>query len=104
MDAERKSNITCELYTDSRLWHWLHILLIWVDTKRLKKFWDGDLEGFGSLDMEWPKGNEVNFWPADRLKSLLPVDSITLGVSSQACPKYPKQKVYIIFAIPQGKR
>ena len=33
--------------------------------------------------------------------SFLQVDSITLGVFSQACPKYPKQQVYNIFAISQ---
>ena len=31
--------------------------------------------------------------------SFLQVDSITLGVLSQACPKYPEQHVYNIFAI-----
>ena len=36
-------------------------------------------------------------------KSFLQVDSITLGLHSQACPKYPKQQVYNIFKISQGK-
>ena len=35
--------------------------------------------------------------------SFLQIDNITLGVFSQACPKYPKQQVYNIFAILQGK-
>ena len=35
--------------------------------------------------------------------SLLQVDSISLGVCSQACPNYPKQQFYNIFAISQGK-
>ena len=34
--------------------------------------------------------DEVKFLQADRLKSFLQVDSITLGVRSQTCPKYPK--------------
>ena len=42
--------------------------------------------------------DEVNFLPADKHESFLQVD-ITLGVHSQACPKYPKQQVYNIFAI-----
>ena len=43
--------------------------------------------------------DEVNFLPADKHESFLQVDNITLGVHSQACPKYPKQQVYNIFAI-----
>ena len=43
--------------------------------------------------------DEVNFLPADKDESFLQVDNITLGVHSQACPKYPKQQVYNIFAI-----
>ena len=35
-------------------------------------------------------GNEVDFLPADKHKSFLQADGITLGVHSQACPKYPK--------------
>ena len=35
--------------------------------------------------------------------SFLQDDGITLGVLSQGCPKYPKQQVYNIFAICQGK-
>ena len=33
-------------------------------------------------------GDEVAFLPADKHKSFLQVDSITLGVQSQACPQY----------------
>ena len=47
--------------------------------------------------------DEVDFLPADKHKSFLQVDSITLGVCSQACPKYPKQQVYNIFSISGGK-
>ena len=36
-------------------------------------------------------------------KSFLQVGSITLGVSSQTCPKYQKLSVYNVFAISQGK-
>ena len=32
------------------------------------------------------------------------VESITLGMYSQACSKYPKQQVYNVFATSQGKR
>ena len=42
-------------------------------------------------------GNEVDFLPADKHKSFLQVDSITFGVLSQTCPKYPKKQVYNIF-------
>ena len=42
--------------------------------------------------------------PADKHESFLQVDSITLGVRSQACPKYPKQEVYNSFALSQRKR
>ena len=49
-------------------------------------------------------GDEVDFLPADKHKSFLQDDSVILGVHSQACPKYPKQLVYNIFAICQGKR
>ena len=37
------------------------------------------------------------------MQIIMKVDSITLGVHSQACPKYPKQQVYNFFAISQGK-
>ena len=40
-------------------------------------------------------GDEVDFLPANKHKSFLQVDSITLGVHSQACPKYPKNKFAI---------
>ena len=49
-------------------------------------------------------GDEVDFLHADKRKKVLQVDSITLGKNSQACPEYPKQQVYNIFAISQGKR
>ena len=48
-------------------------------------------------------GDEVDFLPEDKLKSFLQAHSITLGADSQACLKYPKQQVYNIFAISQGK-
>ena len=46
--------------------------------------------------------DEVHFSTADKHRSFLQVDSITLGVHSQAYTKYPKQQVYNIFAISQG--
>ena len=46
----------------------------------------------------------VDFLPADKHESFLLVDGITLGVFSLVCPKYPKQQVYNIFAVSQGKR
>ena len=49
-------------------------------------------------------GYEIDFLPADKYKNFLQIDSITLGVHGQACPKHPKQQLYNIFAISQGKR
>ena len=40
----------------------------------------------------------------DNQKSFLQVASINLEVHSQACLKYPKQQVYNISGISQGKR
>ena len=37
------------------------------------------------------EGGEVDFLPANKHESFLQVDSITLGLLSQAFPKYPKQ-------------
>ena len=39
--------------------------------------------------------DEVDLLPADKRKSFLQSDSITLGLCTQACPKYPKQQVKI---------
>ena len=36
-------------------------------------------------------GDEIDFLPANKREGFLQVDSITLGLFSQACPKYPKQ-------------
>ena len=49
-------------------------------------------------------GNEVDILPADKQKSFLQVNSITLGEKSQTSWMYSKQQVYNIFAISQGKR
>ena len=49
-------------------------------------------------------GYKVYFLSADKHESFLQVDSITLDVRSKAYPKYPKQQIYNIFAISQGKR
>ena len=46
---------------------------------------------------------KVNFLPPNKQEGFLQVDSITLDLFSQACPKYPKQYVYNIFVISQGK-
>ena len=43
------------------------------------------------------------FSPTDKNESFLQDDSITLGVFSQACPKYPKQQVCNILAVSQVK-
>ena len=48
-------------------------------------------------------GDEVPFLPTDKYKSFLQVDSIPLGVQSQACPKYPKYQFCNIFPVSQGK-
>ena len=37
------------------------------------------------------KACKVDFLPANKCKSFLEVDSITLGLRSQAWPKYPEQ-------------
>ena len=47
--------------------------------------------------------DEVDFLPADKHRSFLQDDSITLAVHSQTCPKYTKQQVCNIFAMCQGK-
>ena len=41
-------------------------------------------------------GDEVDFLSADKHESLLEDESITLSVSSQACPKYLKQQVLFL--------
>ena len=43
-------------------------------------------------------GDEVDFLSADKHESLLEDESITLSVSSQACPKYLKQQVLFLSA------
>ena len=48
-------------------------------------------------------GDEVEFLFADKYKSFLQDDSVTLGVRSQTGPEYQMQLVYNIFAISQGK-
>ena len=48
-------------------------------------------------------GEEVDFLSAYKHESFLQVDSVTLGVHSQAFSKYLKQQSYNIFAISQGK-
>ena len=48
-------------------------------------------------------GDEVDFYLQIKTKSFLQVGSITLGVCSQACPKYPNSQVSNILAIPQRK-
>ena len=47
--------------------------------------------------------HETDFSPADKHKNFLQIDSITFGVHCQACPKQPKQQLYNIFEISQGK-
>ena len=47
---------------------------------------------------------KLTFLPVDKNESSLQFDSITLGEHRQVYPKYPKQQVYYIFAISQGKR
>ena len=48
-------------------------------------------------------GDEIDFLPADKEESFLQDSSVTLGVHSQACQKYPKPHVCNIFVISQGK-
>ena len=42
---------------------------------------------------------EIDFLPADKHRIFLQIDSITLSVHGQACPKYSKQQLYNIFRI-----
>ena len=59
----------------------------------------------GKKTPKWPQNkvilifDEVGFLHAVIIKA----DGLTLGVHSQACPKYPKQQIYNIFAISQEK-
>ena len=55
-------------------------------------------------DLQKSLGYEIDFLPADKHKNVLQIDSITLGVHGQTCPKHPKQQFYNIFAISQRKR
>ena len=48
-------------------------------------------------------GDEVDFLPADKHKSFLQDNSITLDVRRQTSPKYQKQPVYNTFAISEEK-
>ena len=52
-------------------------------------------------------GYEIDFFffflPPDKDKNSLQIDSITSGVHSQTCLKYPKQQVYNLFRISQEK-
>ena len=43
--------------------------------------------------------HEIDFLSADKHKSFLQNDSITLDVRSRACLKHPKQQAYNTFAI-----
>ena len=47
--------------------------------------------------------DEVDSLLVDKHKCFLQVDNIILGVSSQSCPKYPKQQICNIFSKFQGK-
>ena len=49
-------------------------------------------------------GDEVDFLPADKHESFLQVDSITLDVFYQTCPRYPKEQVCNILPVSQRKR
>ena len=49
-------------------------------------------------------GDKVDFLPADKHKSFLQVDGITVGVHSQACPKSQNNKFTKVFVIFKGKR
>ena len=49
-------------------------------------------------------GDKLDFLLADKHKSFLQDDGITLSGCSQACPKYPKQQVYNIFSINMSRK
>ena len=46
---------------------------------------------------------EIEFLPADKDNNFLQIDSITLGLPNQVCPKHLKQQVYNTFVIFQEK-
>ena len=48
--------------------------------------------------------SQLDFLPANKREHFLQVDSISLGLPSQTCSKYPKQLGYNIRVISQGKR
>ena len=56
------------------------------------------LQGSLKCNISKKVNNEVYFWYGDKHQNLLQVDY------HFGCPKYPKQQVYNIFAIPQGKK
>ena len=78
------------------------ILLFWVYLNRHAQLTQNKFAYFWNISKKaW--GMELIFC-LQFSKSLLQVDNMALGVSSQAFPKYPKQQVYNIFAVSQGNR
>ena len=73
------------------------ILSFWVSVTRHAQSAQNKFHIFAISPLK--HGDEVDFLPVDKHKSFLQDDSITCDVRSQACPKYPKQQVYNIFAI-----
>ena len=76
------------------------MLSFWVCATRYAQSTQKKFAYFSNISR---KGWEMKFIFCLQIKtSFLQID-ITLGVFSQACSKYPKQQVYNIFAILQGK-
>ena len=51
-----------------------------------------------TVNLQKSMEDRVDFLPADKHESFLKIDSITFGLHSRACPRYPKQ-LHNIFAI-----
>ena len=64
------------------------IVSFWVCVARHAQITQNKLESLQYLQKN--VCDEVDFLSADKYKSFLQVDNITLGVCSQAYPKYPK--------------
>ena len=94
-----------EVNNDLYFWHadkYKLILTLWFNMTRHAQSTQNKFAYLSSISRKtWVL--ELIFLPADKYKYFLQTDSITLGVHSQACPKYPKQQACNMLAISQGK-
>ena len=79
------------------------IVLLWVYVARHVQSTQSSKFAMSFQYVQKSMRDEVDFVPADNHERFLQGDSITLGVHSQACSKYPKQQICNIFPISQGK-